>query len=584
MGLPSVLQAYHAHMAPARRRQFLAVLALMLLASLVELATIGSVVPLLTILAGQEGVRPLPGLMGLAPLAGLAGRLDLAAAAFISMLLLAATLRLALTWSTQQFTLRFGHDLAVAIHERILSQPYSFHTQQNSSEVLAVADKVQVLVSDVFLQLMYSATAAITALFIVAALVSVDPATALGLAAMFSLFYLLVTTLAASRMARNSAQSAQAYGRRTKIVQESVGAIRDVIIDGTQAAFVDAFARANWRLARARASTGFVAAAPRYVIEAVGMTLIALLALWLSSREGSFGAAVPILGAVAVGSMRLLPYLQQVHHGWTILSGNRAVAGDVLRWLDLPVEAGPGPAPAAVPALRRSIVLEGVSFRYAGRRRPAVERLSLDIPFGSKLALVGRTGSGKSTTADILMGLLEPSSGRILIDGTELAGPARIAWRHNIAHVPQAIFLADSTIAENIAFGVPAAAADPDRLRRAVEQAQLDEVIAALPDGLDTLIGERGIRLSGGQRQRVGIARALYKDAAILVLDEATSALDEATEAAVMQALTAPSDRTVILIAHRSSTLRWCDRLIELDQGRLVAVSPGPRLAPADER
>jgi ABC-type multidrug transport system fused ATPase/permease subunit len=247
----------------------------------------------------------------------------------------------------------------------------------------------------------------------------------------------------------------------------------------------------------------------------------------------------------------------------------------VLGLLELPVEEQSEQSPPAKPLeLREAITFDKVSFTYPGRHDPALENISLSIERGSRVALVGPTGSGKSTLADLLMGLLEPAAGTIAVDGAALTRTNRRAWQRGIAHVPQAIFLADASIARNIAFGVPAADIDMERVVRAAATAQLDGFIASLPDGYETSVGERGVRLSGGQRQRLGIARAIYKDAPLLVLDEATSALDDETEVAVIEALDRLGGEgpTIVIIAHRRSTIEHCDCVARLDSGRLVEV------------
>jgi len=273
--------------------------------------------------------------------------------------------------------------------------------------------------------------------------------------------------------------------------------------------------------------------------------------------------------------------LRQARRSSAAAAGNRSVASQVLDLLALPVEEQASlPGRAEALGLKHSIAFDHVSFTYPGRHQPAVEDITLTIERGSRVALVGHTGSGKSTLADLLMGLLEPTSGKITIDGVALDRATRRAWQRGIAHVPQAIFLAGASIARNIAFGVPPAQIDMERVVRAAANAQLEEFIASLADGYETSVGERGVRLSGGQRQRLGIARAIYKDAPVLVLDEATSALDHDTEVAVMQALDqlGGEGRTIIIIAHRTSTVEGCDLIARLDRGRIVEAGPFTQL------
>jgi ATP-binding cassette subfamily B protein len=383
--------------------------------------------------------------------------------------------------------------------------------------------------------------------------------------------YALISGLSRRRLAANSAMLEHAYDERLQIVQESLGGIRDVIVDNSQEMVLREFASVDAKLAKARATTEFISIAPHYVIEMAGMVAIAGIAIVTARQPGGIAAALPVLGALALGAQRLLPLLQQVYAGWSTLEGQRSVFGQVIELLRLPVdEAASGPA--APLELRTAIKLEKLSFTYPTRQRPALDEISLTIPRASMLALVGSTGSGKSTLVDVMMGLLQPGAGRILIDEVPLTATSRRQWHRSVAHVPQSIFLADASIARNIALSLPDEAADEWRIVEAAKIAQLHDFVLSLPGGYDTYVGERGIRLSGGQRQRLGIARAVYKNAPILVLDEATSALDEATEAAVIEALEElrREGRTIIIVAHRASTVSRCDKVVRLHEGRLV--------------
>jgi ATP-binding cassette subfamily B protein len=299
----------------------------------------------------------------------------------------------------------------------------------------------------------------------------------------------------------------------------------------------------------------------------VAMAGIAVLSLLLVQQPGGLVAALPVLGSLALGAQRLLPAVQQAYASATSV---RACTSDLEATLGLLDQSAPAvDPPAVVPAaFRDCLALDTVSFRYQPDLPLVLRDVSLVIQRGERVALVGPTGSGKSTLSDILMGLLPPTSGRLLIDGRQVAPEA---WQANIAHVPQSIFLADTSIAENIALGIPAHEVDQARLEAAAAQAQIADFIESLPKGYATNVGERGVRLSGGQRQRIGIARALYKQAPVLVFDEATSALDDATERALMETLDGLSrDLTIIMIAHRLSTTAYCDRVITVSTGLLA--------------
>jgi len=564
-------------MTPARRRQFYTLLALMLAGAVAEFATLASVVPFLAMLAEPERAREFPLIGPTLAAFGAQTNWDMLVAAaglFTTIAVVAAIVRVQLVWSTHSFVFGFGHELAVEIHERILSQPYDYHLQHGSTDLLTALHKAELLVFDVLLQVFYCAIAALLSLFIVGALLAIDPATSVVAIAFIGAFYLLATGFSRARLRANSRAFDRYIAQRVRVVQESVGGIRDIIIDGSRAQFVEEFAAADRRINQAHVSNALIGSAPRYIIEAASLILVAALALYLS-REQGLGAAVPVLGALVLGAQRLLPLVQQVYNAWSKVAGHWLVTTDVLKALSLPVtpvESLPTPL-----KLEHEIRVEDVSFTYPGRSSPALEDVSLRIRGGLRVAIVGRTGSGKSTLADLLMGLLNPSSGRISIDGIMLDRSTRAAWHRSIAHVPQSAFLGDTTIARNIAFGTRETEIDLDRVRAAAKHAQLDGFVAQLPDGYDTLIGERGIGLSGGQRQRLAIARAFYKDAPVVVLDEATSALDDETEAAILASLDAMANqgRTIVVIAHRPTSIVNCDVVIRLDKGRLVAVESG---------
>jgi ATP-binding cassette subfamily B protein len=562
----------YAHASRARRRQFFALLALMLIGSLAELATIGSVIPFLSLLSEGSRTNGWPwalALPGSSPVLS-------AAILFGAFAVFSGVVRLALTWLTQDFIYKLGHEIALETQRRILSQRYSFHIERNSSSLISGLDMVEVLVFEVLLPLMQTFIAAFIGAVILAGLIAIDPATAIVAVVAFVAIYAAVLRLTARRLAANSAVVGTGYGERFKIVQESLGGIRDVIIDNSQAMHLARFEEVNGRLARARAATAFMAAAPRYLIETVGMVVIAALAVVISGRDHGIAQALPFLGALALGAQRLLPLAHTVYTGWSTAAGNRSIVGQVVDLLRLPVEQAPASGVAV--EFHRGIAADRVSFTYAGRDRAVLDDVSLSIPRGSMVGVIGPTGSGKSSLLDLLMGLLTPDSGQILIDDIPVSRSVQGEWHRHIAHVPQSIFLADSTISQNIALSRPGVAPNQERIVESAKKAQLHEFIASLPAGYETVVGERGIRLSGGQRQRLGIARAIYKDAPLLVLDEATSALDEATEDRVLAALDGlrSEGRTLIIVAHRLSTIRRCELVARLEGGRLVSFGPSP--------
>jgi ABC-type multidrug transport system fused ATPase/permease subunit len=535
-----------------------------------EVIAIGSVVPFLALLADTTFAQRVPLAGSFFSIIGASTRSSQLIAATILLCtaaVAAGLFRVALTRMTQEFAFSFGHRIAVEIQRRTLLQPYSWHVGHNSSEQLATLEKVEIVTSAVVLPLVQAAAAATLIVVVAALLLQIAPLATVVAGIGLGLAYYGLALVGRRRLEANSRRLDHAFEQRIRIIQEGLGGIRDVILDGSQANVLEQFRQIDFDLARARANSSFIMAIPRYLIEPAGIIIIAGLALFLSGRAGGLVAALPVLGALALGAQRLLPLVQQLYNGWSNVAANRSVVDDVVRRLRMTIPRS-APAKAKLP-FKRSIEFRCVGFTYAAANEPAVTALNFDVPHGSRVALVGRTGSGKSTTADLLMGLLEPGEGRIVIDGATLSDDNRQAWRANIAHVPQILFLADATIAQNIAM---TAQADMDRVRHAAELAQLEEFVTALPDGYETRVGERGARISGGQRQRLALARAIYKDTPLLVLDEATSALDDETEAAIARALDVlqRQGRTIVIIAHRSKLIATCDRIVRLEKGRIV--------------
>jgi ABC-type multidrug transport system fused ATPase/permease subunit len=360
--------------------------------------------------------------------------------------------------------------------------------------------------------------------------------------------------------------------QRIQAIQEGLGGIRDVLVDNSQPVYIKKFARLDKILRDAQATNALIAVAPRFVVEALGMIFIVGLALFLNAANGTLASSLPVLAVLALGAQRLMPLLQQVFSTWANVMSNRAMFLGAVDLLRRPVperfEAQRNIAPMP---MEKSLRFKRVSFRYSNDLPDVLQDISIEIPHGSWVGFVGKSGSGKSTLTDLVMGLLQPTAGSILVDGVALNEANVLSWQKQLAHVSQHIFLSDGSIVENIAFGVAPGLVDQQRVREACREAELEDLIQSLPDGYDSVIGERGVRLSGGQRQRIGIARALYKRASVLVLDEATSALDDVTEARIIEAVQRLGRKyTVLMIAHRLSTLRDCDMIYRLDQGRIV--------------
>jgi len=568
------LRTLIASLPPRRRTQLVLLLGLMLVGALAEVLSLGAIVPFLAILADpvQALQRPLVAqvvaTLGLSDAEDIRWQLTLL---FAGTAVAAGIVRFVLIYAISKLNYGIGHEIGAEVYRRTLYQPYEVQVARNSSEIMGGINKVDIVVW-LFLNLLNTGSAILMALFIISALVMIDPQIAMAALLGFGSIYAAVSVFTSKRLASNSQVINAAYNTRVQSMQEGLGGIRDVLLDQAQPLFARRFNQIDWPLRQAQASNNIIGPSPRFAVEALGMVLIALLGYYMTTSGGGVAAAIPTLGALALGAQRLMPLLQQTYQGWVYVAGNRQVLIDVVALLQQPVALETQTQVAPLP-FEREIRLEKVSFRYQPQLPLVLHHLDLTIPKGARVGFIGTTGSGKSTAMDLLMGLLQPSTGQILIDSTPLTGTTRLAWQRNVAHVPQAIFLADSTIEENIAFGVPKDKIDHERVRQAARQAQIADNIETWPKQYQTFVGERGIRLSGGQRQRIGIARALYKQADVIIFDEATSALDNETEQAVMQAIEGLSeDITILIIAHRITTLKNCTQIVELGDGGIKRI------------
>lgn len=567
--LTSTLRTLVARLPPRRRTQLVLLLGLMLLGALAEMLSLAAIVPFLAVLTDPVEAMKRPLVANVVAALGWSEVQDIRwqlTVLFVCAAAVAGVVRFALIYALARINFGMGHELGAEVYLRTLHQPYEVHVARNSSEIMGGINKVDIVVMVVF-SLLNMVSAVFMATFIVAALVLIDPAIATGALLGFGSIYAVVSVLTRKRLEANSQIINSAYNTRVQSVQEGLGGIRDVLLDHAQPVFARRFNQIDRPLRVAQASNNIIGPSPRFAVEALGMVLIALLGYSLAASGGGVAAAIPTLGALALGAQRLMPLLQQTYQGWVLVAGNRQVFVDVVALLEQPM---PDEAQAGLGPLRfeREIRLEQVSFRYQPHLPLVLLQVDLAIAKGARIGFVGSTGSGKSTAMDLLMGLLHPTTGVVLVDGVPLDGAARLAWQRNIAHVPQSIFLADASFAENIAFGVPESRIDQRRVREAARRAQIADFIEAGPDGYAAMVGERGVRLSGGQRQRIGIARALYKQAKVIVFDEATSALDNETEQAVMRSIESlDPDLTLLIVAHRLSTLKGCTQIIEFVNG-----------------
>lgn len=571
-----LLKRLWSHLGARRRVQYLLLLVLMLAATFAEVLSLGAVLPFLGILISPVKIFENPRFQGAIQFLDIDSPSELVlplTLTFIVLSLLAGGCRLLLLWYSTRLAFATGADISMEVYRKTLYQSYQVHISRNTSEVISgIIHRVNGVVFWIVLPMLTLVSSVVLLLAVTIVLIMIDPLVAVAAIFGFGASYGIITLLTRKRLRENGECINKEQTRVIKALQEGLGGIRDVLLDGTQRFYCDLYRESDGRLRRAYGNNNFIGGCPRPTMEALGMVVIALLAYTLGQQEGGISASLPILGALAFGAQRLLPTLQQAYGSWASIIGGQATLADTIELLDQELMEGGREINAPQKIFKKQISLNQVSFRYAGTDQYVVKDLNVTIKKGERIALVGGTGSGKSTVLDILMGLLSPTKGSLFVDDQLIKGTDLRSWQKNIAHVPQFIYLADSTLAENIAFGIPREQIDMNRVREAADRAQISQFVSNHPEGFDARVGERGIQLSGGQRQRIGIARALYKRAEILILDEATSALDNVTEQDVMDSIQR-LDRglTVIIVAHRLTTVRHCDVIYELQDGAIAA-------------
>lgn len=568
-----------------RKRSLILLNLLAIFTSVVEATTIGATLPFLSILTSPEKFYNNKFVISFLEFLKIQNRNDLllwATLTFILLIFLAGLARFLLIWFQTKLSWSISGDFAVRAYERTLYQSYTFHISKNSSEIIEGSVKARDMISSIIQPTLNIISSTIIVLAVFLVLLTIDTKTTIiAFLSILTIYYFLLK-VSQGMVNKNSKIIARMQVNLTKTIQEGLGNIRDILIHKNQQTYKEIYQKTFDQFKNSCVINQIVRLTPRHVVETIGTILISLLAYILifqdlaGSKNSSLGSndsflsAVPVLGALALGSQRLLPLIQQIFAGLNTIRSNSASIKDALDLINLPMTEKKNLNLLPI-QFKKNICLKNVSFKYSENSNLILENINLEIPKGSKVGFVGKTGIGKSTFLDLIMGLLEPIQGNLLIDGTKINFFNSSSWQSHISHVPQDIYLADASILENITLGVPADQVDISRVYIAAKDAKISEYIENLPDKYETFIGERGIRLSGGQKQRIGIARALYKKSSVIILDEATSALDADTETSIINSIESLSKELTVLVAsHRPSTLEFCDFVIVIKNGNIT--------------
>ncbi|WP_290652172.1 ABC transporter ATP-binding protein [Aquisalimonas sp.] len=582
----SLLQKMLSLLNRKEKRRGALVLGMVIIMALLETAGVASVMPFLSVLGNPEVVETNAVLNALYNGLGFTSVdtfiLALGAAAF-GLVLLSAAFRTLTHYVMNHFIEMRRHTLGKRLLETYLRQPYAYFLDRHSGDMAkSILSEVDQLVLNVFRPGMQMIAYLFVVIAIVALLVAVNPWLALGVAVVIGGMYALVFTAVRGVLGRVGRDRAQANAERFTAASEALGGIKDIKLLGREHAYLARFDGPSSRQARHQATNRTLAQVPKFLIEAISFGGIIALALILLATQGgtgsdALGEILPVFGLYAFAGYRLLPAAQHIYAGLAKLRFGAAAVDGIYQ--DLHQRAALAELHKRAPEAlvpRRTIALDNIHYTYPNAERPALRDINLEIPVGSSVGIIGTTGAGKTTLVDVFLGLLRPTQGAITVDGQPVTDANLRAWQQALGYVPQEIFLTDSTVAENIALGVPPEQIDYEQVIRCARLAQLHAFIMNdMPKQYASVVGERGVRLSGGQRQRIGIARALYHEPPVLVFDEATSALDNRTEQAVMEAIEALAhQKTIILIAHRLTTVKACDQVALLDQGQVAALGP----------
>ncbi|EMO84959.1 ABC transporter ATP-binding protein [Leptospira santarosai] len=572
-----LLKSLWSHFSDRRHKQLSLLVVLIIVTSFTEAFSIGAVLPFLSALTMPEKIFEMEYLKPMLFVLKISKPEELifpTTILFIFASLVSGGMRLLLLWVSNRLSFAIGTDLSIQIYQRTLYQPYRIHLERNSSEVVVgILVKAKRMIGSIILPIIQMISSIFIIFSVLGFLVQLDPILLATIMLTFGSFYGVIAFFVRKQLTKNSYAETKENSHVMKLLQDGLGGIRDILLNGNQNFYTEIFKESDQKLRRTSAVSSFTAASPKFVVETISMILFAILAYTVSIKNGSLQFSLPFLGALALSAQRLLPVLQQTYQSWALIKGARGALEDVVDLLDQPLPEYAFLPPPDPIKFQNELSLKNISFRYHHDGPWILKDINLAVKKGSKIGIIGQTGSGKSTLLDLIMGLLEPSSGSIFLDGKELNEKNIRSWQASIANVPQAIFLSDDTILNNIALGIPRQDIDIEKAKQAAEKAKISDHIENLNEGYKTFVGERGVRLSGGQRQRIGIARALYKEASIIVFDEATSALDNETERAVMESIEGlGKDLTVLIIAHRLSTVKNCDQIITLNAGRVEKV------------
>tara|TARA_A100001015_G_scaffold312073_1_gene416540 strand:- start:1038 stop:2789 length:1752 start_codon:yes stop_codon:yes gene_type:complete len=549
---------------------------LTIFASFAEVVSLGSLLPFVSFISNPEKtneIEILNTILNYFQILGYKDTVKFLAYFFILAAIVAGLSRIFLLKLSIDLSRLIGTELSSDIFKKILTQNYLKHISVHSSEMISGLTQKVSQASGILVSVITLLTSTVLFVSILITLIIIDPVISLLSALTFGSMYLIIGFINRKKLIGNSKFISNEQDNVVKILQESLGSIRDIILSRTYKVYFSIYNKSIFTLNSALSQNAFVNQSPRFFMETVGMVLISGIIISYTREDFDLKNIIPILAVLALGAQRLLPLMQMIYGNLTVILGSTAGLEDVLKLLRKKEKTNFIIDNDKSFKFNKDITIKNIFFSYKKNSQYALKNINLKIKSGSRVGIIGETGSGKSTLLDVIAGLVKADKGAIYIDNVKLDQKNLKYWYNKISYVPQNIFLLDTSIKQNIALGVNKEEIDIKRIKFALKVSKLDKFISKHKNGYDLVVGEKGVRLSGGQRQRIGLARAIYRKSSIILFDEATAALDSETEKTVIESINNISKNiTTIMIAHRISSLRYCDKIIKIKAGQIEGI------------
>ncbi len=574
----SLVKNFFSLLSKDQKKRFFIMQILVVLSAFAEIISIASIVPFMTLVSDIDSINENSFIGSIYKISGFNTEINFVFAAGVSVLiilLVSSVISIVTTWRLSMYAAKVGAEIADRLYIYYMYQNWLFHSSQNSSELTKkVVNETMRITNGILTPIMMMNARIVLSFLMIFMLVLYNPIVAIVGFLVFGIAYYALFKFVRARLHNNGRILSIIYGKRYLLLNEGFGGIKDIILYGRSKNFTDRFQETGKKLYRSQGNNHALALMPRYIIELLAFGMIILLTLYLIlNYQGELGEVLPLLSVYAVAAIKILPAFQQIYTGFANLKANLPAFESIRDDLEKSQNADYSKYDnnKDILELKNKISLKNISFAYPEKKHNALNDINISIPVNSVIGIVGPSGSGKSTLIDIILGLIRPATGEVLIDEKSIDHTNLRLWQNNIGFVPQSIFLTEGDLIDNIAFGIEKEKVDINKIDEAIKLAHMDEFIKTLESGVNTEVGERGIKLSGGQRQRIGIARALYQKREILLFDEATSSLDGISEKKIMEAIDSLiGKKTIILVAHRLKTVEKCDKIFFIDNGSVV--------------